>query len=115
VYLPWWVLLAGLAASTLAAYLLLERTQAGDSPWTLFPLTAALAPVVLLGAALAGIILSVLLSMLVENRMAVPTDPSEPPSRTERTGAETTLQRTIPAQSTPSASPSASASASPSS
>ena len=107
-YLPWWVLLAGLAASAFAAYLLLERTQAGDSPWVLFPLTAALAPVVLLGAAVAGITLSVLLSMLLEGRMAAPTGPTEPLPRTERTNAETTLQRTVPATSTPSASPTAS-------
>ena len=114
VYLPWWVLLAGLASSAFAAYLLLERTQAGDSPWVLFPLTAALAPVVLLGAAVAGITLSVLLSMLLEDRMAAPTGPTEPLPRTERTGAETTLQRAVPAPSTPSASSSASSSASPS-
>jgi hypothetical protein len=118
VYLPWWMLLVGLAASAFVAYALLERTQAGDSPWVLFPLTAALAPVVLLGAAVASITLSVLLSMLVEARMAPPTGLPEPPSRTERTGAETTLQRTVPAPSTPSASqsasPTASASASPS-
>ena len=56
-YLPWWVLLAGLAASAFAAYVLLGRTQAGDSPWVLFPLTAALAPVLFLGAAVAGITL----------------------------------------------------------
>jgi hypothetical protein len=51
------VLLAGLAASAFAAYVLLGCTQAGDSPWVLFPLTAALAPVIFLGAALAGITL----------------------------------------------------------
>jgi hypothetical protein len=113
-FLPWWVLLACLAASAFAVYLLLGRTQAGDSPWTLFPLTAALAPVIFLGAAVAGITLSVLLSMLLEDRMAAPTGPTEPLPRTERTGAETTLQRAVPAPSTPSASPSASSSASPS-
>lgn len=48
-YFPWWVLLAGLATSAIAAYLLPERTQAGDSPWALFPLTAVLAPVIFLG------------------------------------------------------------------
>jgi hypothetical protein len=115
--LPWWLLLAGLAASAFAAYVLLGRTQAGDSPWVLFPLTAALTPVIFLGAAVAGITLSVLLSMLLEDRIVAPTSPpKESPSRTERTGAETTLQRTIPAPSTPSASASASpgASASPS-
>ena len=113
VYLPWWVLLAGLAASALAAYLFLERTQAGYSPWVHFPLAVALAPVVLVGAAVAGITLSVLLSMLVEDRMAAPTGPTEPLPRTDRTGAETTLQRTVSAPSTLSVSPSASASPSP--
>ena len=112
-HLPWWLLLAGLAASAFAAYVLLGRTQAGDSPWVLFPLTAVMAPVIFLGAAVAGITLSVLLSMLLEDRMAAPTGPTEPLPRTERTGAETTLQRAVPAPSTPSASQSASPSASP--
>ena len=122
--MPWWVLLAGLAASAFAAYVLLGRTQAGDSPWVLFPLTAALAPVIFLGAAVAGITLSVVLSMLLEDQMASPTGPPEESlSRTERTGtettpegtgAETTLQRTVSAPSTPSASPSATPSTSPS-
>jgi hypothetical protein len=112
-FLPWWVLLAGLAASAFATYLLLGRTQAGDSPWALFALTAVLAPVVFMGAAVVAITLSVLLSMLLEDRMAAPTGPTEPLPRTERTGAETTLQRAVPAPSTPSASQSASPSASP--
>ena len=43
-YLPWWLLLAGLAASAFATYVLLGRTRAGDSPWVLFPLAAALTP-----------------------------------------------------------------------
>ena len=47
VSLPWWLLLVCLVFSTLATYLLLEDTQAGDSPWALYPLTAVLAPVVL--------------------------------------------------------------------
>jgi hypothetical protein len=116
VYLPWWLLLAGLAASAFAAYLFLERTQAGNSPWALFPLTAALAPVIFLGAAVAGITLSVLLSMLLEDRIATPKGPPEPPRRTEGTGLEatTTLERTIPAPTTsPSASPGTSPTASP--
>jgi hypothetical protein len=46
-FLPWWALVACLPAGALAAYLLLGRTQAGDSPWALFPLTVALAPVIL--------------------------------------------------------------------
>ena len=49
--------MAGLAASAFAAYVLLGCTQSGDCPWVMFPLTAALAPVVFLGAALAGITL----------------------------------------------------------
>ena len=48
-FLPWWALVACLAVSALAAYLFLGRTQAGGSPWSLFPLTSALAPVVLAG------------------------------------------------------------------
>jgi len=124
-FLPWWVLLACLAASAFAAYLLLERTQAGDSPWALFPLTAVLAPVVLVGAAVAAITLSTLLPVLLEDWIAAPTGPPEPPSRTERTGTEvppegtdltTTLERTVPATTvSPSASPTASPPASPSS
>ena len=69
-FLPWWVLLACLAASAFATYLLLGRTQAGDSPWTLFPLTAVLAPVVLVGAAVVAIALSTLLSAPPEDRAA---------------------------------------------
>jgi hypothetical protein len=127
VYLPWWVLLAGLAASAFAAYVLLGRTQAGDSPWVLFPLTAALAPVLFLGTAVAGITVSVVLSMLLlEDRSGAPTGPPEPPpARTERTSQEatspegthlsTTLERTVPATTaSPTASPSASPTASPS-
>ncbi len=124
VYLPWWVILAGLVTSALVAYLLLERTQAGDSPWVLFPLTAALAPVILLGVAVAAIALSVLLSMLLEDRNeAPPGPPEEHPARTEHTGAEattegtdleTTLEPTLPATTvSPTASPTASPSATP--
>ena len=64
-FLPWWVLLACLAASAFAVYLLLGRTQAGDSPWTLFPLTAVLVPVVLVGAAVVAITLSTLLILAI--------------------------------------------------
>ncbi len=104
-YLPWWGLLACLAASALATYLLLGRTQAGDSPWALFPLTAILAPVVLLGAMVVAITLSTLLSafLLEEDRTGLPADPSEPPA------AHTTTERPGPATTaSPSASPTAS-------
>lgn len=114
-FLPWWVFLACLAASAFAAYLVLGRTQAGDSPWVLFPLTAVLAPVVLVGAAVAAITLSTLLSTLLEDRIVAPRGTSEPPTRTEGTGPEApTPELTVPATTTPSASPDASPTASPS-
>ncbi len=115
-FLPWWVLLACLAASAFAAYLLLGRTQAGGSPWALFPLTAVLAPVVLVGAAVAAITLSTLLSTLLEDRIVAPRGTSETPTptRTEGTGPEaTTPELTVPTTTTPSASPDASPHASP--
>ena len=122
-FLPWWALVACLAASALAAYLLLGRTQAGDSPWSLFPLTVVAAPVVLAGAVAAAVVLSTLLSALLDDRIGEHRDPrSDPPPRTEGTGpvpapegtsAETTsLERTVPAAGSPSASPSASPAAS---
>ena len=98
-YLPWWLLLTCLVASALAAYLFLRPTQAGDSPWVLFPLTTALAPVVLVGAVVAAITLSTLLSEFVEGRTGPSTDhPSEPRALTERTRSRTTIvDRTQPA------------------
>ncbi len=120
-FLPWWALLACLAASALPAYLLLGRTQAGDSPWALFPLTVLLAPVVLAGAIAAAVVLSTLLSAPLDDRTAAPAGPPDPPSRAERTGAEAptegteleaTSGRTAPATGGPSASPSAPSSAS---
>jgi hypothetical protein len=100
-YQPWWLLLSCLVASALTAYLVLRRIpRAGDSPWALFPLTAALAPVVLVGAMVAAITLSTLLTAFVEGRTGAPTDhPSEPRALTERTsrGPTTTVERTHPA------------------
>ena len=106
VSLPWWLLSVCLVFSALATYLLLEDTQAGDSPWALYPLTAVLAPVVLAGMVFVGIALSTFLSVLLEDQSA------EPP---EGTGAETTLERTVPATTStpPSTSPSSSPTASP--
>ncbi len=108
-FLPWWILLACLAGSAFATYLLLKRTQVGDSPWAIFPLTAALAPVVLAGAVVAAIVFSTLLSALLEDQPSVPS---------ESTGAESTFEstfeRTVPSTTTiRSTSPSASPSASP--
>ena len=116
-FLPWWLLLPCLVVSAFAAYLLLERTQAGDSPWALYPLTAVFAPVVLAVMVVVAIALSTFLSALLEDRsMPAP----------EGTGAETTLvERAIPfttstppsapPTATPSASPTASPTASPAS
>ena len=125
-FVPWWVLVACLAASAVAAYLLLGRTRAGDSLWWLLPLTAAVAPVILLGAAVAALVLSTLLSALVEDRIGESRGPRpEVPARTEGTGpvpapegtsaestSESTSERTVPATGSPSASPSAPPSAS---
>ena len=79
--LPWWLLLVCLVVSALVAYILLERTQAGDSPWALYPLTAVLAPVLLAGMVVVAIALSTFVSALLEDQSA------EPP---EGTGAEST-------------------------
>jgi len=120
-FLPWWALVACLPASAVAAYLLLGRTQAGDSRWALLALTAAAAPVVLAGAMAAAVVLSTLLYAFLDDRSAPPTGPSEPAARTERTGAEatnqgtdlrTTSERAAPATGSPSASPGASPAAS---
>ena len=120
-FLPWWALVACLAASAFAAYLLLGRTQAGDSRWTLFALTAAAAPVVLAGAMAAAVVLSTLLYAFLDDRTVAPTGRPEPAARTERTGAgaategtdlTTTSEPTAPATGSPSASPGASPSAS---
>ena len=120
-FLPWWALLACLPASAVAAYLLLSRTQAGDSRWALLALTAAAAPVVLAGAMAAAVVLSTLLSAALGDRTAAPKGRTEPAARTERTGAgatnegtdlTTTSEPTAPATGSPSASPGASPSAS---
>ena len=100
-YVPWWVLLACLLASAVATYLVLRRTQAGHSPWALFPLTVVLAPVVLMGAMVAALTLSTLLSALVEDRTggAATNPPSEPraPSESTARGPTTTVEMTQPA------------------
>ena len=120
-FLPWWALVACLAASAVVAYLLLGRTQAGDSRWALFPLTAVAAPVVLAGAMAAAVVVSTLLSAPLEERIGQHRDPrSDSPPRTEGTSPApegtsleaTSEERTDPAAGSPSASPGASPSAS---
>ena len=119
-FLPWWALVACLAASAFAAYLLIGRTQAGDSRWALFALTAAAAPAVLAAAMAAAVVLSTLLSAYLDDRTASPAGRPEPAARSERTGGEattkttegtdlvTTPERASPATGSPSASPGAS-------
>ena len=103
-YLPWWVLLACLLASGLAAYLALRDSAL--SRRALFALTVVLAPLVLLGAVVAALAVSVMLSVLHERTM----DRPEPPARIERTGPTTTVDHPIPVTTAPTASPSATAS-----
>jgi hypothetical protein len=122
-FLPWWALVACLAAGALAAYPLLGRTQAGDSRWALFALTAVAAPVVLAGAMAAAVVLSTLLSASLDDRAADSAGPPDPPARAERTGGEATTEgteleatsgrSTAPAKGGPSSSPGASPGASP--
>jgi hypothetical protein len=107
-YLPWWVLLACMPACALATYLALRDSAL--SRRALFALTAVLAPVVLLGAAVVAIAISVLLSVLDER----PIDHQEPPARVGRTQPTTTADRPAPVTTTPTASPIASPMASPS-
>ena len=64
-YLPWWMLLTCLLASALAAYLALRGAVV--SRWALFALTAVLAPLVLVGAMVAALALSVSLPVLAED------------------------------------------------
>jgi hypothetical protein len=123
-FLPWWLLLVCLVVSALVVYLLLERTQAGDSPWALYPLTAVLAPVMLAGMVVVGIGLSTILPALLEDRSlpalegtgaettlvehAIPFTTSTPPS------APPTATPSAPSTASPTASPAASPTASPS-
>jgi hypothetical protein len=71
-YLPWWLLLVCLVFCALATYLLLEDTQAGNSPWALYPLTAILASVVLAVMVVVVIALSTIVSALLEDQSAAP-------------------------------------------
>jgi hypothetical protein len=120
-FLPWWALVACLPAGALAAYLVVGRTQAGDSRWALFALTTVAAPGVLAGAMAVAVVISTLLYAFLDDQTAAPTGRPEPAARTERTDAEattegtdltTTSEPTAPATGSPSASPGASPSAS---
>jgi PASTA domain len=88
-YLPWWVLLACLLASALAAYLALRDSAL--SRRALFVLTVVLAPLVLLGATVAALALSVSLPILAQDVPDALKGALEEPSeeaRQERPGPE---------------------------
>jgi hypothetical protein len=88
-YLPWWVLLACLLASALAAYLALRDSAL--SRRALFVLTVVLAPLVLLGATVAALALSVSLPVLAQDVPDALKGALEEPSeeaRQERPGPE---------------------------
>lgn len=117
-FFPIWLTLACLAASGLAAYLALEGRVRG---WALYVLTVLLAPVVLLAAFVAALVLSSAISvaggddgLTPETRDTGPSAPAASPAPTEATVPETTVQRTASPSASPTASPAASPSASPS-
>ncbi len=130
---PWWLLVVCLVVSAFAAYLLLERTQAGDSPWALYPLTALLTPVVLAAMVFVGIALSTFVSAVLKGQSGAPpegtgaestlveraipfttsTAPSAPPTAATPSASPTASPTASPASSSPSASPTASPTASP--
>jgi hypothetical protein len=88
-YLPWWGMLACLLASALAAYLALRGAVV--SRRALFALTVALAPLVLVGAMVAALALSVSLPVLAEDVPGALKGALEEPSeeaRQERPGSQ---------------------------
>jgi hypothetical protein len=83
-YLPRWVLLACLPVSAFAVYLALRDSAL--SRRALFALTAVLARLLWLGAAVAALAVSVSLSVLHERLVDIP----EPPARMESARLTTT-------------------------
>ncbi len=110
-FAPWWLLLICLPVAALAAFLALRGTQM--SRRTLYVLSVALSPVLLLGAAFVAVVVSTALSVVFEPAP----QSSTRPVRTELTSPEptnpTTFEETVLETTTPSASPGASPSASP--
>jgi hypothetical protein len=121
--LSWWFLLPCLLVCGLAAYLLVEGTKAGDYPWAHYPLTVALAPILLVGVYAGAIVLSGAVFDFLETPQPASHSPSTVPATNENTRPEsthevtqppeTTLQKTTPEDVAGSSSPSASSSASP--
>jgi hypothetical protein len=83
-YLPWWGMLACLLASALAAYLALRG--AAISRRALYALTAVLAPLVLVGAMVAALALSVSLPLLPQGVPDALKGALEEPSEEARQG-----------------------------
>jgi hypothetical protein len=129
--LSWWFLLPCLLVSGLAAYLFLQSTRLGDYPWAHYPLTVALAPILLIGVYAGAIALSGAVFKLLEVPQPASHSPSTVPATNQDTRPEstrevtqlpeTTIQKTTPedvadssSSVSPSASPTAPSTASPS-
>jgi hypothetical protein len=130
--LSWWFLLPCLLVSGLAAYLLVEGTRAGDYPWAHYPLTVALAPILLIGVYTGATFLSGAVFDFLETPQPASHSPSTFPATNQDTRPEstrevtqlpeTTIQKTTPedvaspssSSASPSASPTAPSTASPS-
>jgi hypothetical protein len=92
--LSWWFLLPCLLVSGLAAYLIVESTKAGDYPWAHYPLTVALAPILLIGVYAGAIALSGAVFAFLEAPQPASQSPSTAPAANENTRPESTLEDT---------------------
>jgi hypothetical protein len=98
--LSWWFLLPCLLVSGLAAYLIVESTKAGDYPWAHYPLTVALAPILLIGVYAGAIALSGAVFAFLEAPQPASQSPSTAPAASENTPPESTLEDTHAPQTT---------------
>jgi hypothetical protein len=92
--LSWWFLLPCILVSGLAAYLIVESTKAGDYPWAHYPLTVALAPILLIGVYAGAIALSGAVFAFLEAPQPASQSPSTAPAASENTRPESTLEDT---------------------
>jgi hypothetical protein len=92
--LSWWFLLPCLLVSGLAAYLIVESTKASDYPWAHYPLTVALAPILLIGVYAGAIALSGAVFAFLEAPQPASQSPSTAPAASENTRPESTLEDT---------------------
>jgi hypothetical protein len=98
--LSWWFLLPCLLVSGLAAYLLVEGTKAGDYPWAHYPLTVALAPILLIGVYAGAIFFSGAVFDFLETPQPASHSPSRVPAINENTRRESTHEDTQPPETT---------------